>query len=105
MPPLRYSPAEPGRIYRKIPYGPLLDLFLLDMRSYRGANAQPTTQYGPDSYLLGPAQLAWLKRKDTPIEVNCLAFGDKIVNLFLPGEAFVEYQLASQTTVPFVCMA
>ncbi len=29
--------AEPGRIYRKIPYGPLLDVFLLDMRSYRGA--------------------------------------------------------------------
>ncbi|MGB9051482.1 MAG: alkaline phosphatase D family protein, partial [Pseudolabrys sp.] len=34
--PLRFSPSEPGRIYRKISYGPLLDLFLLDMRSYRG---------------------------------------------------------------------
>ncbi len=41
-------------------------------------------------------QLAWLKRKDTPIEVNCLDFGGKILNLFLPGEAFVEYQLAAQ---------
>jgi alkaline phosphatase D len=61
--PLRYSPAEPGRIYRKISYGPLLDLLLLDMRSYRGPNAQPTTQYGPDAYLLGPVQLAWLKRE------------------------------------------
>jgi alkaline phosphatase D len=61
--PLRYSPTEPGRIYRKISYGPLLELFLLDMRSYRGPNAQPTTQYGPDAYLLGPVQLAWLKRE------------------------------------------
>jgi hypothetical protein len=42
-------------------------------------------------------QLAWLKRQDTPIEVNCLAFGEKVLNLFLPGEAFVEYQLAAQT--------
>ena len=33
------------------------------LRSYRGANAQPTTQYGPDAYLLGPVQLAWLKRE------------------------------------------
>lgn len=41
-------------------------------------------------------QLAWLKRKDTPIEVNCLDFGGTLLNLFLPGEAFVEYQLAAQ---------
>ncbi|MBN9118529.1 MAG: hypothetical protein J0I06_05110 [Planctomycetes bacterium] len=41
-------------------------------------------------------QLAWLKRKDTPIEVNCLDFGGAVLNLFLPGEAFVEYQLAAQ---------
>jgi hypothetical protein len=41
-------------------------------------------------------QLAWLKRKDTPIEVNCLDFGGSVLNLFLPGESFVEYQLAAQ---------
>lgn len=45
-------------------------------------------------------QLAWLKRKDTPIEVNCLSFGDSHFNLFLPGEAFVEYQLAAQRLKP-----
>ena len=41
-------------------------------------------------------QLAWLKRIDTPIEVNCLDFGGKVLNLFLPGESFIEYQLAAQ---------
>jgi alkaline phosphatase D len=62
--PVRYIPAEPGRIYRKISYGPLLDLFLLDMRSYRGPNGTvPKDHYGPDAYLLGPVQLAWLKRE------------------------------------------
>src|SRR5262249_15868521 len=62
--PLRYVPSEPGRIYRKISYGPLLDVFLLDMRSYRGSSAaHPDSRYGPDAYLLGPAQLAWLKRE------------------------------------------
>ena len=36
--PMREAPAEAGRIYRKISYGPLLDVFMLDMRSYRGLN-------------------------------------------------------------------
>jgi alkaline phosphatase D len=58
--PTRQTWAEPGRIYRKIPYGPLLDVFMLDMRSYRGPNgARPGDE--PASDLLGPAQFAWLK--------------------------------------------
>jgi alkaline phosphatase D len=62
--PLRYTPSEPGRIYRKISYGPLLDLFMLDMRSYRGSNqVRLENQYRPETYLLGPIQLAWLKRE------------------------------------------
>ena len=62
--PLRYIPSEPGRIYRKISYGPLLDLFLLDLRSYRGPNdAHAETHYSADTYLLGPVQLTWLKRE------------------------------------------
>lgn len=61
--PLRQTQAEAGRIYRKISYGPLLDVFMLDMRSYRGANANKLTAYGPDAHLLGPTQLAWLKRE------------------------------------------
>ena len=35
--PMRETLAEAGRIYRKVAYGPLLDIFLLDMRSYRTA--------------------------------------------------------------------
>jgi alkaline phosphatase D len=54
--PMRETLAEAGRIYRKIPYGPLLDVFLLDMRSYRSG---PAGQTG----LFGRAQLAWLKRQ------------------------------------------
>src|SRR6267378_2436778 len=62
--PMRETPAEPGRIYRKIPYGPLLDVFMLDMRSYRGPNGNAAPgPYGPASHLLGPKQLAWLKRE------------------------------------------
>jgi alkaline phosphatase D len=62
--PMRESIVEPGRVYRKIAYGPLLDVFMLDMRSYRGPNgADMDETYGPNSYFLGPQQVAWLKRE------------------------------------------
>lgn len=62
--PMRETLAEPGRVYRKISYGPLLDIFMLDMRSYRGPSGEGREpNYGPAAYLLGPVQVAWLKRE------------------------------------------
>ncbi|MDZ3836645.1 MAG: alkaline phosphatase D family protein [Rhodospirillales bacterium] len=60
--PIRPQPGEQQRIYRRVRYGPALDVFILDMRSYRGANGpndQPAP--GPESAFLGAEQLAWLK--------------------------------------------
>jgi alkaline phosphatase D len=63
MYPMRESIVEPGRVYRALSYGPLLDVFMLDERSYRGPNgANQQTAYGPDAYFLGPDQIQWLKR-------------------------------------------
>ena len=62
--PTRRFETEPGRVYRKIAYGPTLDVFMLDMRSYRGPNGENRQPiYGPDAYFMGPAQIAWLKRE------------------------------------------
>ncbi len=61
--PLRYSPDESERVYRSLPYGPHLEVFALDMRTYRAPNSpnrQPAP--GPETANLGPAQLAWLKQ-------------------------------------------
>ncbi len=59
------TPAlEPERVHRKISYGPLLDVFVIDMRTFRGANSdnrQPVA--GPETAFLGTEQLAWLKRE------------------------------------------
>jgi alkaline phosphatase D len=61
--PIRRVQAEAGRVYRQISYGPMLDVFMLDMRSYRGPNGEGREEsYGPDAYFLGPTQLTWLKR-------------------------------------------
>lgn len=62
--PIREFPDEPGRVYRKIAYGPLLDVFMIDMRTYRGDNTEgKEATSGPDTALLGATQLAWLKRE------------------------------------------
>ena len=63
MYPIRRNSIEPGRIYRALNYGPHLDVFMLDERSYRGPNGPNLqTVYGPDAYFLGPDQLSWLKQ-------------------------------------------
>ncbi|MBP0615981.1 alkaline phosphatase D family protein [Jiella mangrovi] len=63
MTPIRYVPEEPGRIYRKISYGPMLDIFFLDLRSYRGPNGDNLqTEMSEGAQMMGSAQIAWLKR-------------------------------------------
>ena len=58
--PMRLQAADAGgRIYRKLSYGPMLDVFVLDMRSYRGANDD---NLGAAKAFLGREQLDWLKR-------------------------------------------
>lgn len=60
--PIRVSTADPDRIYRKANYGPLLDVFFLDMRSYRGPNARNLqTARSEEAGILGSEQVRWLK--------------------------------------------
>ena len=49
MYPMRESIVEPGRVYRTLSY-----------RGPNGTNQQEA--YGPESFFLGPEQMAWLKR-------------------------------------------
>ena len=60
--PLPLVGDDPERIYRSISLGPLVEIFALDMRTYKSANS-PNRQLsaGIDASILGPAQLQWLK--------------------------------------------
>ena len=64
---LEYAPLRPhtadesARVYRKLSHGPSLEVFMIDMRSYRGPNTsndQPTES--PDTAFLGNEQIEWL---------------------------------------------
>jgi alkaline phosphatase D len=63
-----YAPMRPfdvresQRVYRRFGYGPLLDVFVIDMRSYRGPNtANLQTTMNAETAHLGREQLDWLK--------------------------------------------
>jgi alkaline phosphatase D len=61
--PLRVNRVESERIYRAWRQGPALEIFALDMRSYRGPNSiNRQTSAGEESSILGDAQVAWLER-------------------------------------------
>lgn len=60
--PIRRNPDEPERIFRKFSYGPLLEIFVVDLRSYRGPNT-PNVHRAASAVtdMLGRTQLDWLK--------------------------------------------
>src|SRR5262245_20422282 len=57
-----FDVRESQRVYRRYSYGPLLELFVLDMRSYRGPNSDNLQTMPSDTTaFLGREQLDWLK--------------------------------------------
>jgi alkaline phosphatase D len=55
--PIATAPEEPGRLYRRVRWGRLVELFILDTRQYRSHNSTPDS---PGKTMLGPAQRRWL---------------------------------------------
>ncbi len=61
--PIREHPLERKRVYGSFSYGPSLEVFRLDMRSYRGPNSKnDQTVAGPDTAFLGAVQVRWLQQ-------------------------------------------
>jgi len=62
--PIAIDPDNQDRIHRTVSLGPGVEIFALDMRSFRGPNSenrQPVLN--EDSAILGANQLAWLKAR------------------------------------------
>jgi len=55
--PIPVAPDDPHRLYRTVPVGADLELFILDTRQYRSRNIDPD---GPAKTMLGAPQLQWL---------------------------------------------
>ncbi|HEX5078249.1 MAG TPA: alkaline phosphatase D family protein [Geminicoccaceae bacterium] len=61
--PVRWDRTAWPHLYRRFAYGPSLEIFRIDMRSYRGPNTDGReTALSGAARILGAAQLSWLKR-------------------------------------------
>lgn len=97
--------ARRGQVFRRISYGPLLDVFVIDMRTFRNPNT-PGREPGapaPDGGILGTEQARWLVEQldrskatwkviqsdmplglivpDGPVDIEAVAQGDAGVPL------------------------
>ena len=70
--------ARDGRVHRVLHQGPLLDVFVLDMRTYRNANSPDDQTVDPQG-ILGAEQLEWLKR-----ELSCSRAVWKVIAADMP---------------------
>jgi alkaline phosphatase D len=62
--PIAINGDDPDRIYRTLPYGPLVEIFAIDLRSYRGPNSENRqTTLDERSAIFGATQLATLKAR------------------------------------------
>jgi alkaline phosphatase D len=62
--PIRLDGNDPEQIYRSFNHGSLLEVFMLDKRSYRGPNTpNRQTTASPETAFLGNSQVRWLKNK------------------------------------------
>jgi alkaline phosphatase D len=60
--PLSGGLDDPMILYRRFSFGPRLDVFRVDMRSFRSANGENRqSAMGPDTEFLGRTQVEWLK--------------------------------------------
>jgi len=61
--PVRWDETSNPALYKNFQYGPSLEIFRLDMRSYRGPNTtNRQAEPGPETVFLGSEQIRWLKR-------------------------------------------
>ncbi|WP_202869670.1 alkaline phosphatase D family protein [Kribbella caucasensis] len=88
--PTSTSRDDEGRVYRVIRYGELLDVFVVDMRSYKDANTAGLETVS-DGGVFGRRQLEWLKRelKASRATWKVLA-ADLPISLVVPDGAAIE---------------
>jgi len=61
---MRFGAIDAERIYRSIPYGPSLEVLLLDQRTYRGPNTgNRQDKPSAETVFMGERQIAWLKKR------------------------------------------
>jgi len=88
--PTRTRRDDAGRVYRVQRYGDQLDVFVIDMRSYKDANT-PGLETSSDGGVFGRRQLDWLKRELAASRATWKVIAaDLPISLVVPDGAGIE---------------
>jgi alkaline phosphatase D len=86
--PIDKRAAVDGRVYRNFRYGSRVEVFVLDMRSYRDANGADRSKPG---HILGREQAEWLVRAlDRSTATWKIVQADMPIGLVIPDDAGIE---------------
>jgi alkaline phosphatase D len=93
---------DPERVYRSVPYGPPVEVFALDMRSYRGPNSENRQPVLDESAaLMGRDQIALLKERlaASPATWKVIA-SDMPIGLIVRDASFYEAVANAENGAP-----
>ncbi len=86
MPIRKPDPLDTIRIFRKLRYGKLLDLVMLDTRLYDRDEPNTSANNSPTHKLLGPAEMAWFLTQLSDTTTRWKIIGNQV--MFAPLEVF-----------------
>lgn len=107
--PLRQTrPSKEGHLYRNLRFGTLVELTMMDLRSYRDAETTLARYSAPDRTMMGSEQYQWLERTVTNSQARWMVMGNSVMMapmrlLTIPGnpDADAALQHVKATTSGF----
>lgn len=112
MPLRRPKLSEEGHLYRSLRFGTLMELTMMDLRSYRDAETTAANYANPERTMLGSEQYAWLQDTISLSEATWMVMGNSVMIapmriLTIPGndEANEALRNAKGTTTGFAMNA
>lgn len=79
MPIRQKAPSEQGHLYRSIRFGTLMELTLMDLRSYRDAETTSDKYGDPNRSMLGSEQFQWLEGVISSNDTTWMVLGNSVM--------------------------
>lgn len=86
MPIRKPDPLDTIRIFRKLRYGKLMDLIMLDTRLYDRDEQDISATNDPNHHLMGPVELAWFTSQLSDTSTRWKVIGNQV--MFAPLQVF-----------------
>ncbi|WP_047241520.1 alkaline phosphatase D family protein [Corynebacterium epidermidicanis] len=73
------SPSEQGHLYRSLHFGDLIDLHMMDLRTYRDSETSAANFGDPNRTMLGSEQFNWMSAQITQSKAKWTVLGNSVM--------------------------